>query len=88
MRNTKARFKTLRRAQIAAALEMRPPGLFQDRAGGVDEKMRRPGWQHMRREHPGGSICADLLLLLDPDDSPDGIEIISGDAHEARVGWR
>ncbi len=47
------------------------------------EKVQHAEWQRMRREHPGGPICADLLMLLDPGESPDGIEIISGEAREA-----
>lgn len=47
------------------------------------EKMQRPEWQRMRGEHPSGPVCADLLMLLDPGESPDGIEIIKGEAREA-----
>jgi len=43
------------------------------------EKIQDAEWQRMRREHPGGPVCADLLMLLDPGESPAGIEIISGE---------
>ena len=45
--------------------------------------MRRAEWRRMRREHPGGPICADLLMLLNPGKSPVGVEIINGQAREA-----
>jgi hypothetical protein len=34
----------------------------------------------MRRENAGGPVCADPLMLLDPSESPNGIEIKCGDA--------
>ena len=47
------------------------------------ERMQKFEWQRLRREHPGGPVCADLLMLLDPGESTDGVEIISGEAREA-----
>jgi hypothetical protein len=49
------------------------------------EKLQSSEWHKMRRDHPGGVVCADLLMLLDPGESPDGIEIVSGDAKEDRA---
>lgn len=47
------------------------------------EKMQPAEWRRLRHEQPGGPVCADLLMLLDPGESPDGIKIISGEAQEA-----
>lgn len=48
------------------------------------ERLQTSEWAKMRRDHPGGPVCADLLLLLDPGESGDGYEIVSGDAEEDR----
>lgn len=40
-------------------------------------------WREMRRQHPTGPIAADLLMILDPGESPPGCSIESGEATAA-----
>ena len=49
----------------------------------LDNGLSPEEWAEMRRDHPTGPIAADLLMVLDPGESPPGCSIESGEATAA-----